>query len=330
MAYANIPSNPDWQSYLRCASNSPNGQFHLVGTLLNKQIAINTPVGEVLSRLAPAGGQWDFFCNPDDDYPEYRNSGLWALSHSLISAWPWEGDPTVCLLPHIRNSGMGMRFFDQSGNTVRCGAAQNETSTRFFKIKNGGITQASYDGVFAEIVRIGTIPPGTYTLPMFALYADGIDKLDKGGSSSQWRLSFIDGTFEAANCFMAGHNQIIDFGERVKSAEVFSKPFDITLTGCDGQDLVDFKASASLSFASNNMNGTGTGIVNCSDSDCADGAYITFTDLAGGAVDLTADYSFNAQPSNDPNRLSFNANLHTENAGVGKIETSLTLIVTYN
>ena len=35
--------------------------------------------------------------------------------------------------------------------------------------------------------------------------------------------------------------------------------------------------------------------------------YITFTDLAGHVIDLTADYSFDTQLNNEPNSLSFNA-----------------------
>lgn len=329
-AYASIPSDPNWQSTHRCATDGPRGEHILVAELQSREVSVNTPLGGVISKVRPVGGQWNFYCNRDYDYPSASiNSGRWLLGFPTSFAPSWSGDPTVCLLPELNGSGMGMRFFNAFGDTVPCGIGAHFESNRLITIENGSITSANYSVAFAEIVRVGTIPPGTYSLPTFNLYVQGIEKLNLTGLLSVWDLEFVHATFEAASCFMAGHNQTIDFGERTRGSEVYTKPFDIWLTGCDGQDLIDFKASAKLSFASSRINMSGTELANCNDTDCADGAYITFTDLEGDNVNLFGGYDFNAQANSLPNRISFNANLHTENTTAGKIDTNLTLIVEY-
>ncbi|WP_028766075.1 fimbrial protein [Shewanella fidelis] len=278
----------------------------------------------------PLGGQWNFYCNRDYDYPSASiTSGQWLIGFPTTFAPAWSGDPSVCLLPELNGSGMGVRFFNESGGTVPCGNGAHLPPNRLITIANGSITNKTYSGVFAEIVRVGTIPAGTYTLPVFNIYVRGKEKLQYNGSNTLWDLEFVHATFEAASCFMAGHNQTIDFGERARGAEVYTKPFDIWLVGCDGQELIDFKASAKLSFASSRINMFGTELANCDDTDCADGAYITFTDLEGDNVNLHGGYNFNAQINGIPNRISFNAHLHTENTTAGKIDTSLTLVVEY-
>ncbi|GIU19454.1 fimbrial protein [Shewanella sp. MBTL60-007] len=328
-AYASIPSNSSWQGQSRCSTNSSNGEWTLVAELQNTEVSINTSVGEVITTVAPVGGQWNFYCNRDYDYPAYPKSGHWLLGFPTTFASGWIGDPTVCLLPEFNGSGMGVRFYNADGDVVPCGMGANQSSNRLITIANGSLTTANYSGVFAEIVRVGTIPAGTYSLPNFSLYSLGWEKGSYTASVGKWDLQFVHATFEAANCFMAGHNQTIDFGERTRGSDVYTKSFDIWLTGCDGQDLIDFKASAKLSFASSRINMSGTRLANCNDTDCADGAYITFTDLEGDNVNLFGGYDFNAQANSLPNRISFNANLHTENTTAGKIDTNLTLIVEY-
>lgn len=329
-AYASIPSNPSWQSSYRCATDSPSGQWTLVAELQNSEVSINTPLGGVVSAVTPIGGQWNFYCNPDYDYPSASvTSGRWLIGFPTTYAPAWSGDPSVCLLPELAGSGMGVRFFNEFGGVVPCGNSAHMPPNRLLTIPNGSITSQSYSGMFAEIVRVGPIPAGTYTLPHFNLYVQGKEKTQLSGNTSVWDLEFVNATFEAAACFMAGHNQTIDFGERARGAEVYTKPFDIWLVGCDGQELIDFKASAKLSFASSRINMFGTELANCNDTDCADGVYITFSDFEGDNVNLHAGYAFNEQANTPDNRLSFNAHLHSENTSAGKIDTSLTLIVEY-
>lgn len=332
IAYASIPSDPTLSGQLRCAVSGPRGERVLVAELQIRQISINnTDIGEVLATAGPVGGQWDFFCNWVSN-TGHGKRGRWQLGFHTFNTPSWSGDSSVCLPANLEPYGIGVRYFNYKGDAVPCSTGAHLESNLLAYVHDRTVMSTSYSGksgVFAELVRVGTLLPGTYQLPGFEIYSRGWNTNSYTGGWSYFSLEYLNASFETAACFMAGHNQIVDFGERTRGTEAYSKPFHITLTDCAGQDLIDFKASADLTFASSSMNTAGTRLENCNDSDCADGAYITITEPDGDPVNFHLRYPFDSQPENIDNRLSFNANLHTENTTVGKIEASLTLIVAY-
>ncbi|GIU12563.1 hypothetical protein [Shewanella sp. MBTL60-007] len=150
--------------------------------------------------------------------------------------------------------------------------------------------------------------------------------------NSVFSLVFTNPTLEAHLCTMVQFNQTIDFGSGIaRGDEVISKPFDVWLTDCSGAALTEYKNSAKLSFTSSpgRISPDGTQLYNCDDDDCANGAYISFTDIEGDNINLLGGYQLNAQTNTSEDKLSFNTNLHTESTIGGKIDTSITLVLEY-
>ncbi|MDR8522235.1 fimbrial protein [Shewanella fidelis] len=324
-ANASVPSNPNWQGPYRCATTDPGGEHNLHAVIQNSVIDPNLPIGSVLTTIEMQGGSWDFYCNPDSDYPTYAIAGKWDLG---IAEWktPWIGDATVCQIPGL--SGIGIRYYN-GGTARQCTASAVNPS--IITIANASFLSGSVNfSPFAELVRIGTIPVGSITFPSSTnLYVRGYGTWQYSASANIWDLIFTNTALEAQSCSMLAFNQTIDFGVLVSSNDVISKAFDIWLTSCSAAELTAFKPNAKLSFASTRISPDGSKLNNCDDSDCAIGAYISFEDHEGDSINLNSGYLLNAQSNTSEDKLSFNANLHTDSTSGGKIETSITLVLEY-
>ena len=275
------------------------------------------------------GGSWNFTCDHQSNnqgFPRslYIGTGKWGWDNS------WVNDNTVCLIPGL--SGIGIRFYASNGSATAC---DNTNKSKYIiMFANGTVLNgsASYSP-FAELIRIGDIPPGNHVLPSTMQLRTTV-RTASNASSPRYdvhSLVFTNATLIAHQCKMAQFNKIINFGDNIaRGDEIISKPFDVWLTDCSGNALAEYKNSAKLSFASAKISPGGTKLNNCDDSDCAGGTYISFTDIEGNNINLHGGYRLNAQTTNNiPNQLSFSSNLHTENTTEGKIDTSLTLVISY-
>ncbi|WP_156925645.1 fimbrial protein [Shewanella fidelis] len=309
----------------RCGVTGSGGDFDLHAVIQNSNIDPTTPMGSVLTTIEMEGGAWNFRCtvsgSPNDIlFLGPHAEGGWSTAPSP------NNDNTVCRIPGIQ--GIGIRFYRKDGQAKKC-------YTTIFEPNNiiriqwwDGNETASYSPL-AELVRIGDIAGGAQTLPNMPITSMITNKSLR---HDLFRLVFTNPTLDAPSCTMAQFNQTIDFGSGIaRGDEVISKPFDVWLTDCSGDTLTEFKNSAELSFTSSlgRISLNGTRLYNCDDDDCANGAYITFTDIEGDDVNLKDGYRLNAQTTDDDYKLSFSSNLHTENTTGGKIDTSLTLVISY-
>ncbi|MDR8522457.1 fimbrial protein [Shewanella fidelis] len=321
---ASVPSNPGAIAHRRCANPNADtaNEYRFFVNFTDTTINTSTPIGEVLTTIEMQGGAWDFQCNYTSKGGYLRVGGYkWASATSLGS--------TICQIPGM--PGFGIRFY--VGGTAR-NCNDNIGHKPLITINNGTITSASVsEPTFAELIHIAPgIDSGTYSFGGKTMdlttRAEGNNSVST--TSGVLKMKFANQTIEARSCAMVTFNQTIDFGHGIsKGDEVISKPFDITLTGCSGAALDDFKTKAKLSFTSPRINAIGTQLANCEDSDCANGAYITFTDKEGDDVNLKAGYMLNDQTNTPTNKLNFNANLHTESTTSGKIDTSITILLEY-
>ncbi|GIU30331.1 hypothetical protein TUM3792_41020 [Shewanella sp. MBTL60-007] len=321
-----VPSVPNPAGHTRCGVLGPGADFDLRAVIQNSNIDPMATPGSVLTTIEMEGGAWNFDCADTGD----TNDGLFIGPHAFAGWQPApfpNFDASVCAIPGI--SGIGIRVYRRDGQPKIC----DTTSFNFNNFININYRDTSATASYsplAELVRIGDIAVGSHTLPNMQL---STMLNDSDLRYDIFSLVFTNPILEAHLCTMAQFNKTIDFGSAIaRGNEVISKPFDVWLTDCSGAALTEYKNSAVLSFASSpgRISLDGTRLYNCDDDDCADGAYITFTDIEGDAVDLKDGYRLNAQTTNSiPNQLSFSSNLHTENTTGGKIDTSLTLVISY-
>ncbi|WP_156925656.1 hypothetical protein [Shewanella fidelis] len=318
--------------FYRC---NEKGDYNLRAVIQDNNIDPTTPVGRILTTVEMEGGSWDFTCDYQSNAYNFARTMYIATGEGTWANY-WSGDNTVCLIPGL--SGIGIRFYASDGNAKVC-----NSGIPLYPYDNGYIVKFDSGTVlsgtanytpFAELIRIGDINGGDHILPTMPLRS----KLRTSPTLYSFKygifnLVFTNPSLEARLCTMAQFNKTIDFGDNIdKGDDVISKPFDVWLTDCSGNALTEYKNSAKLSFTSlpDRISTDGTRLFNCDDDDCADGAYITFTDIEGDNVNLKGGYRLNAQTTNSiPNQLSFSSNLHTENTSGGKIDTSITLVLEY-
>ncbi|GIU12571.1 fimbrial protein [Shewanella sp. MBTL60-007] len=316
-------------NFKRCKEK---GDYNLRAVIQDNNIDLTTSIGQVLTTVEMEGGSWDFTCDSQSNHATFdRNMYIGTGNHTWST--PWSYDSTVCIIPGL--SGIGIRFYTSSGSPKVCNISVPNGGGQIVKFDSGTVLSgtASYSP-FAELIRIGDINAGKHVLPSTMPIAQKLRTASNGYSfdNKTFKLVFTNPTLEAHLCTMVQFNQTIDFGSGIaRGDEVISKPFDVWLTDCSGEALTEYKNSAKLTFASSpgRISPDGTQLYNCNDDDCADGAYITFTDIEGDAVDLKTGYRLNAQTTDNDYKLSFSSNLHTENTTGGKIDTSLTLVINY-
>ncbi|MDR8522237.1 fimbrial protein [Shewanella fidelis] len=304
------------------------GDYNLRAVIQDSNMDLTTPVGQVLTTVEMEGGSWDFTCNYQANNQGFLRSlyigtGRWGWDNS------WVNDNTVCLIPGL--SGIGIRFYASNGSATACDNTNMTKSIVMFA--NGTVLNgsASYSP-FAELIRIGDIPPGNHVLPS-TMQLRTTARTASNAFSPRYdvhSLVFTNPTLGAHLCTMVGFNQTIDFGNAIaRGNDIISKPFDVWLTDCSGVALTEYKNSAKLSFASTRISPDGSKLNNCDDSNCAIGAYISFEDHEGDSINLNSGYLLNAQTNTSEDKLSFNANLHTDSTSGGKVDTSITLVLEY-
>lgn len=315
-------------NFQRCKEK---GNYKLRAVIQDKNIDQSIPTGQVLTTVEMEGGSWNFTCDHQSNNQGFPRT-MYIGTGKYTWSTPWANDSTICLIPGL--TGIGIRYYTSSGNAKVCNSTVPYGGGEIIKFDDGTILSgtASY-APFAELIRIGHINAGSHvfpsTMPLTSKLRTAINSYSV--SNSIFSLVFTNATLIAHQCKMAQFNKIINFGDNIaRGDEIISKPFDVWLTDCSGNALAEYKNSAKLSFASAKISPDGTKLNNCDDSDCADGAYISFTDIEGNNINLHGGYRLNAQTTNNiPNQLSFSSNLHTENTTGGKIDTSLTLVLEY-
>ncbi|GIU12574.1 hypothetical protein [Shewanella sp. MBTL60-007] len=324
----NAYADPDPAGHTRCAVLGPGADFNLRAVIQDNNIDPMTPIGQVLTTIEMEGGAWNFNCAPsttgnDRLYIGAHGFGGWQAAPSPNS------DATVCAIPGL--SGIGIRLYQPDGNKKNCYTNIYSPRHLFVIDDDDNFGSASFSPL-AELVRVGNITAGYHTLSNMTLSTMVAQSNVVDVRHGTFNLVFTNPILEAHLCTMVQFNETIDFGSAIaRGDEVISKPFDVWLTDCSGAALTEYKNSAELTFASSpgRISPDGTRLHNCDDDDCADGAYITFTDIEGDAVNLKTGYRLNAQTTDNDYKLSFSSNLHTENTTGGKIDTSLTLVINY-
>ncbi|WP_156925687.1 fimbrial protein [Shewanella fidelis] len=259
------------------------------------------------------------------------------------------GDPTVCVIPEF--PGVGMRLYHPNGNALPCGSqppssGSANTNLIFADLvrQHRNYTVDYGDQVLAELVRIGDITPGTYTLnrvqnlAQWGTFNTGRSMWVKGGTSGY--IHQIDSgrfiTVSETTCSLMPLNETFDLGTLEKQDNAAIQPFKIFLNDCSArEDVEEFKTKATLSFIPNNAEVTMDGrIGNCDRDECAENVFIRLKDWQGNPIiageGVGREYALSTQGFANPMipfEFQFDAFIDTETATGGIIDVSITILL---
>lgn len=308
-----------------------------------------------LSNLPPEGGViTTITTSPIEITCEHHNStrGGDVRFYLVPSYYPTiapGGDPTVCVIPEF--PGVGMRLYNPNGTALPCGSQPAVSAPTDINLiyANLGPEHRTYtvdygDQVLAELVRIGDITPGTYTL-------NRVQNMAKWGSFNTGRTLWVMGatagyihiidsgrsiTVSEATCSLRPLNETFDLGTLEKQDNAAIQPFKIYLNDCSArEDVEEFKTKATLSFIPNNAEVTMDGrIGNCDREECAENVFIRLKDWQGNPIlageGVGRDYELSNQGFANPMipfEFQFDAFIDTETATGGIIDVSITILL---
>ena len=340
---ANAISADEFGGPYRCSDGANHA--HVQVTQSDISLEDLPPVGGVITTITTS--PIEITCDL-----HYSNVGGQFRYFFVTSYYPTVapgGDPTVCVIPEF--PGVGMRLYRSSGTALPCGAEPwaTGTSTTILAFAHLAGQHRNYtvdygDQVLAELVRIGDINPGTYTL-------NRVQNLAQWGTfntgRSMWAFGATSGyihridsgntiTVSEATCSLMPFNETFDLGLLEKANNAAIQPFKIHLDGCSArEDVEEFKTKATLSFIPNNAEVTMDGrIGNCDREECAENVFIRLKDWQGNPIiageGVGRDYELSNQGFANPMipfEFQFDAFIDTETATAGIIDVSITILL---